>query len=220
MRKSGLDRILSTTTEPTPRYLNRVNSSANINVDSEHLGLRSPEILNPSTPQGHSRAAERTSLESITSYHTIVTDYCTVKRAFSTTSYFRMKSRTLSLRNPLFRRARTPSADSMNSMPVSIGTMASSTFSVKSKKLLAKVPKFFEFELRFGSIRIHRVTKTSHGFLSRRHRKPSTLDFRCIGMVNEDEYYYGEAQQTAPRIHWVKPDIHSDWKKDWFKGVC
>ena len=24
----------------------------------------------------------------------------------------------------------------------------------------------------------------------------------------------------APRIHWVKPDIHSDWKKDWFTGVC
>ena len=55
----------------------------------------------------------------------------------------------------------------------------------------------FEFDLPFGMLKLHRISKApkvtpgiGNGVLTKRHRKPSTLDFRCIGMVGEDEFYF------------------------------
>ncbi|KAF8448179.1 hypothetical protein BGX38DRAFT_603688 [Terfezia claveryi] len=209
---------------PTYRYSNFFNSfTTDLNLNPE-LTFTAP-TSNCSTPISEEFGRSRSSLESAASYPFSVRTFAYgrnggLKRSFSSLTST-MKGRTLSLR---FRRGRTTTANSMNSLPTTISTTAS-TLSGRSKRLFAKFPKMFEFELPFGALRIHRISKVptvGHGLLTKRHKKPSTLDFRCIGMTGEDDFYFGGTPTNicAPRIHWVKPDIHSDWKKDWFMGVC
>lgn len=250
MRANEYDR--PTSAPPTYRYSNFFNSfPTDLNLAPE-LTFTDP-TSSCSTPISEEFGRSRSSLESTTSYTFSVRTFTHfgnggLKRSFSILAST-MKGGTLSLRGPLFRRGRATTTTSTNSLPTTISTTAS-TFSGRSKRLLEKVPKMFEFELPFGALKIHRISRVptvSHGLLTRRHKKPSTLDFRCIGMAGEDEFYFGGTPSNickfdtylthlewsmhlclrvfvvitgAPRIHWVKPDIHSDWKKDWFTGVC
>ncbi|KAI5806413.1 hypothetical protein DFH27DRAFT_608555 [Peziza echinospora] len=143
-----------------------------------------------------------------------------VKRTQNSNNMLLSPSRALSLRGPLFRSRRTPSADSSNSLPATMVTATTST-SGRSRRFLAKVPKLFEFEI-FGFKSSNRTSNFGMpGMLSKRHRKPSTLDFRCVGMAGEDEIPQAGPTMTSipPTINWTKPDIHSDWKKDWFTTV-
>ena len=125
--------------------------------------------------------------------------------------YSSMKSRHLSFKNPLSRRAKTPSGDSTSStssLPHSIDT-ASSSVSSKSKKLFSKIPSLFDlnFELPFVSTRFQKAQKKEqqqqqqreqHVLLSRRQRKPSTLDFRCCGMEADDFFLDIEPEVLTP----------------------
>ncbi|KAF8418886.1 hypothetical protein EV426DRAFT_309188 [Tirmania nivea] len=182
-----------TSAPPTYRYSNFFNSfTSDLNLTPE-LTLTTP-TSSCSTPISEEFGGSRSSFESAASYTFSVRTFAHfgnggLKRSFSILTST-MKGRTLSLR---FRRGRTTTANSTNSLPPTISTTAS-TFSGRSKRLLAKVPKMFEFELPFGALRIHRISKVptvGHGLLTKRHKKPSTLDFRCIGMAGEDDFYFG-----------------------------
>lgn len=187
-----------TSAPPTYRYSNFFNTfTTDLNLAPD-LTL-TPPTSSCGTPISGQFCNSRSSLESAASYTFSVRTFAHfgnggLKRSFSTLTST-MKGRALSLRGPLFRRGRATNANSASPFPTTI-TMTASTFSGRSKRLLAKVPKMFEFDLPFGVLKIHRISKVptvSHGVLTKRHRKPSTLDFRCIGMTGEDDYYFGGA---------------------------
>ena len=189
--QSGRLRNPTTGGPPTYRYSNFFKSFANLNLTLEDLGLTALTDTHDSLfPSKSAPTSARSSLESCDTGNFTAYGDDSLEIALSANM---MKGRTLSLRirRPLFKRVRTPSVDSTSSLPTIAST--SSTLSMRSKRFLAKVPKMFAFELPFGSIRVHKVSKASkvgHGYLTRRHRKPSTLDFRCIGMAAEDDFYF------------------------------
>ncbi|KAH8148014.1 uncharacterized protein LAJ45_07778 [Morchella importuna] len=106
----------------------------------------------------------------------------------------------------------------------------STTSSSRRKKIISKMKQPFE------TSKTHKWRGT---MTLQRHKKPSTLDFRCIGEEEAEgsswmetfsefattpvESVYGETYAVsfdeAPKIRWEQPRIHDDWD-NWFAGIC
>ncbi|KAL7276945.1 hypothetical protein RUND412_000038 [Rhizina undulata] len=107
----------------------------------------------------------------------------------------------------------------------------SSSSSSRRQRLLTKVKQ--PFGTMFSSS--GRKDRDRRTLMSLMHKKPSTLDFRCIGMP-EDFDGLGRASSLdldllyappfelqlyddVPRIDWKRPDVNDDWDANWFAGI-
>ncbi|PUU75491.1 hypothetical protein B9Z19DRAFT_1090317 [Tuber borchii] len=131
-------------------------------------------------------------------------------------------------------------ASSLKSLKSFFSNSSSGSNSSQRKHLLNKISS--PFELAAGNIRKGRGrgramgggmgigivgvgVGVGGGFLGR-HKKPSTLDFRCIGeelvrvstirlnMFAQFGYF-----EDAPKIPWEFPQIN-DWDSNWFAHIC
>ncbi|KAG0633138.1 hypothetical protein HOY80DRAFT_993326 [Tuber brumale] len=130
-------------------------------------------------------------------------------------------------------------ASSLKSLKSFFSNSSSGSKSSQRKNLLNKISS--PFELGTGNIRKGRGRNTGGGMgigivgvgvgaggggLLARHKKPSTLDFRCIGeelvrvsTIRLNMFAQVGNFEDAPKIQWEIPQIN-DWDSNWFAHIC
>ena len=101
------------------------------------------------------------------------------------------------------------------------GSLLSSSSSLRKRKLLAKMKQLF----RAGSAGAakQRDSATALVLMRAASRKPSTLDFRCIGTGDGLRSQHGSldmAVYDAPKIQWREPRVADGWGEGWFDRVA
>ncbi|CUS10071.1 unnamed protein product [Tuber aestivum] len=127
-------------------------------------------------------------------------------------------------------------ASSLKSLKSFFSSSSSGSSGSQRKHLLHKISS--PFELAAGNIRKGRGRTMSRrvgigivgagvgdGLLGR-HKKPSTLDFRCIGeelvrvsTIRLNMFAHIGGFEDAPKIPWEIPQIN-DWDSNWFAHIC
>ncbi|KAG0127347.1 hypothetical protein HOY82DRAFT_568151 [Tuber indicum] len=129
-------------------------------------------------------------------------------------------------------------ASSLKSLKSFFSSSSSGSNCSQRKNLLNKISSPFEHAA--GNIRKGRGRNMGEGTgigivgagvggrggLLGRHKKPSTLDFRCIGeeLVRVSTIRLNMLAQVggfedAPKIQWEIPQIN-DWDSNWFAHIC